>query len=610
MMRLPAARVPALPRLLLPCALLFAAALVAPLAAKPLPDKVAVRGWTILSASEPDALATIAAAPNYAINHLQLSHLIVHDLREIKDDRRRDLVNRLTDAAHGAKIDEVVVWDHALYPLDYYPEKFRTGPGRTLDLDNPEFWAWFKADYRAMLDRVPQVDGLVLTFIETGARAERQFSKKLTTEQQKLAAVVDAVAEVVVTERKLNLYARTFSYTHAEYDAIIGAVKLFANPGTRLMMKETPHDFFLTHPDDRYAGTIARPTLMEFDIAGEFNGQSIIACTWPEYVLRRWRSFAPRPHIIGYTARTDRYGDTRLIGRPEEINLLALKRAAEEPQLTAETIYDDFIAARYGAKGEAAAHVKAAFKSAYEIVTSSLYTLGSVSANHSALDFDPYASNYVLQVSGKWFDPPISYVAHGVNREFHAWRDVVNHLAPPFIKDPQNRRQWEEVPAVRQSGWIQPGEAMNEEFLRYIVTEKDHGIALAEQAAIHIEAARGGLKPEDYQQLFHHFQHTLLTARLQRATAAAYFGFRAWSRGEPQRSPFVNDITRQGLAEIRQVAKLIREYPVKPPVGQWNWTKDADNAERYFNWIVRDGWPARTRDIANPAAGMKFPFSE
>lgn len=583
--------------------LVFVPALVA----KPLAPDVPVRGWTILSDHESDDLATIAAAPRYAINHVQLSHQIVMDLREVKDDKRCAFVNRLTDAAHAAGVSEVVLWDHAFYSLNYYPAEFRRGPGGTIDLDNPKFWEWFKADYRAMLDRVPHADGLVLTFIETGARAERQFSKKLSTDQQKLAAVVDAVADVVIGERHLNLYARTFSYTHAEYANIIGAINLFTHPEIRLMMKETPHDFFLTHPNDRYAGTIARPTIMEFDVAGEFNGQGIVAGTWPEYILRRWRDFAPRPHVIGYTARTDRYGDTHLVGRPEEINLLALRRAVEDRQLTAEQVYDEFLPARYGAA--AAPALKSAFGRAFEIATCTLYTLGSVSANHSSLDYDPYASNYVIQVSGKWLDPPIAYVAHGVNREFHYWRDTIEHLAPPFVKAPENRRQWEEVPEVVNAGWIQPGEAMDEEYLRYIVTEKNHGVALAEASLRDIESARAALQPADYADLVHHFTHTLLTARLQRAAASAYFGFRAWSRGETQRTPFVNDTTRQGLAEIREVAKLMRDYPVKPATGQWNWVKDADNAERYFNWIVRDGWPAKTREIANPAAGMKFPFT-
>jgi hypothetical protein len=576
------------------------------LSAAPLAPGVPVRGWTILSASEPDAMATLAAARAHDVNHLQLSHLLVHDLNEIKDEARCALVNRLIAAGHAAGITEVVLWDHAFYELAYYPAKFRTGPGGTIDLDNPAFWAWFKADYRQMLDRVPQADGLVLTFIETGARAERQHSVKLKTPAEKLAAVVDAVADVVIGERRLNLYARTFSYTHEEYANVIGAVNLFRHPEIRLMMKETPHDFFLTHPNDRYAGTIPRPTLMEFDLAGEFNGQGITAITWPEYILRRWRDFATRPHIIGYTGRTDRYGDTRLVGRAGEINLFALKRAAEEPGITDEQVYDEFITARYGAA--ALPEVKAAFRLAFDIAASSLYTLGNISANHSALNFDPYASNYVLQVSGKWFEPPISFVGHGVNREFHAWRDVINRLAPAFVKAPANARQWAEVPAIVKAGWIQPGEAMDAEYLGYIVTEKNHGVALAEQAVRHIEAARTSLKPADYEQLHHHFQHTLLTARLQRAAASAYFGFRTWSRGGEHRTAEVTATVQRGLAEIKEVAALVRAYPVMPPVGQWNWVKDAGEADRYFNWIVNGAWPAATRGTPNPQAGQKFPF--
>jgi hypothetical protein len=46
------------------------------LGAKPLDAGTPVRGWTILSASERDDRATIAAAPRYGINHLQLSHLV------------------------------------------------------------------------------------------------------------------------------------------------------------------------------------------------------------------------------------------------------------------------------------------------------------------------------------------------------------------------------------------------------------------------------------------------------------------------------------------------------------------------------------------------------
>ena len=112
-----------------------------------LPHQETIRGWTILSESEEDAMAVIAAAPEYNINHLQISHNIVHDLREVRDSQKRALTNRLTRAAHDAGIGEVVVWDHALYDLDYYPQRFRTGPSGTLDLDNPDFWEKLTASY-------------------------------------------------------------------------------------------------------------------------------------------------------------------------------------------------------------------------------------------------------------------------------------------------------------------------------------------------------------------------------------------------------------------------------------------------------------------------------
>jgi hypothetical protein len=587
-------------------ALLLSACSLGPPASGPLGIDEPVRGWIILSDSEPDARAVIEAADRYDVNHLQISHEIVHDLNELRDEEKRGLTNRLTDAAHAAGIREVVVWDHALYGLDYYPRRFRTGPEGTIDLDAPEFWEWLKQDYREMLDLAPAIDGIILTFIETGARAERQHSERLRSPQEKLAAVVNAVADVVIGERRLNLYARTFAYTHEEYDNITRAVELFERPEIRLMMKETPHDFFLTHPNDFFAGRIPRPTIIEFDITGEFNGQGIIANTWPEYVIGRGAELLRRPHVIGYTARTDRYGDTRLIGRPGEIDLYALKRVAEDPGVTPDAVYDEFIGARYGE--EAIPHVKAAFRNASDIVTGSLYTLGTNTANHSALDYDPYASSYARHVTGKWMDPPIARVGHGVNRELHYWKDVIDHLAPPWAKSPEGA-QWDEVPWVVEQGWITPDERMDAEYLALVVTEKEHAVELARASLAHVDSARAALSSEDHAELHHYFARTLLTARLHLAVAKAYFGFRVWARGAPHAIPAVERTVREGLAEIRTVAREIREYPVKPQSGQWTWEEDAEQALTYHEWITT-GWPAETRGFRNPYGGVAFPGAE
>ena len=438
-----------------------------------------IRGWNILSDSFEDDIATISAAKAYNINHLQLSHDLVMDLQELRDPKRQKLVNDLISKAHSAGIKEVVVWDHALYNLKYYPDQFKTGPEGTINLDDPAFREWFREDYRNLMSLVPEADGVVLTFIETGARAENQYSEKLKTSPEKLAAIVDAVAEVVCNELGKQLYIRTFAYTDAEYLNTIGCIGYIKNDKVRLMMKETPHDFFLTHPNNKFAGTIDRPTIMEFDACNEFNGQGVIANTWPEYIIRRWSDLIKRPNVIGYVARTDRYGDTRLVGTPNEILLYALKRYTEDQLLTGDIIRKEFIIEKYGKRS--LRYLKPAFSRAYDIVSSSMYTLGTNIANHSKMDYDPYKSSYGRHVSGKWIDPPVVYVTHNVNREFNYWTEVIEHLSPARFKTPDGPLQTE-APEVIENKWVTPEEKMNETYLKYIIAEKKYGVKQAEKA--------------------------------------------------------------------------------------------------------------------------------
>jgi hypothetical protein len=296
-----------------------------------------------------------------------------------------------------------------------------------------------------------------------------------------------------------------------------------------------------------------------------------------------------------------------VIGHPSEINLLALKRYAEDADVTAETVYDEFIASRYGAN--AVPLVAAAFRNAFDIVTSTLYTLGTNTANHSALDYDPYASSYARSVSGKWIDPPIVFVRHDVDRELHYWKDVVDHLAPPWAKVLKGAAQLEEAPWVIERGWLKAAEQIDATYLEYVAKEKAFGVRLAEASTRSIEEARPLLRDAVYQDLHHYFARTLLTARLHRAVATAYFGFRVYARGEAFRTPPVMASTRDALAEIPGIAKAIREYPLKPPAGQWTWEKDADAGLRYFDAITRTGWPMETHGVRNAYGGMRFPLS-
>lgn len=114
------------------------------------------------------------------------------------------------------------------------------------------------------------------------------------------------------------------------------------------MMKETPHDFFLTHPDNYYIQKMDRPVIVEFDLGNEYSGQGVVANTWPEHVMKRWNSYIHCPNVTGYVARTDRYGNTSIVNTANAIQLYALKRMTEDPKISVDRVYNEFIESEYG----------------------------------------------------------------------------------------------------------------------------------------------------------------------------------------------------------------------------------------------------------------------
>ena len=93
----------------------------------PVKGGCADKGWIILSDNMDNAITTIKAAKGYKINHLQLSHQIIHNLMEVKNESVRNQVRNLTRLAHQEGIGEVLVWIISFYALDYYPAQFKTG---------------------------------------------------------------------------------------------------------------------------------------------------------------------------------------------------------------------------------------------------------------------------------------------------------------------------------------------------------------------------------------------------------------------------------------------------------------------------------------------------
>ena len=319
------------------------------------------RGWNILSSHRENGLKTLDKAAEYGVNHIELSHYqLVHDLKDFRDPKNREITNFFIDEAHKRGIEDVYVWDHAFYGLDYYPDRFKVaakeeqdfahhtkkfegGLQQQLNLDDPEFWQWVYQDYDSLLDLSPNLDGIVLTFIETGSYVIYQHSDKMKTKSEKLAGLVDSLAGYFIDQRGLKLTIRTFIYNQFERDIIINALKQIKRKDLTVMIKMVPHDWFMTYPYQNYVHEIPFPVVIEYDCGMEYAGENIIANTFPHYFADAFRHYAEYDNVIGYCARTDRFEETAAVGTPGELNMYVLSRLAEDLTLSTDDLTEAFI---------------------------------------------------------------------------------------------------------------------------------------------------------------------------------------------------------------------------------------------------------------------------
>lgn len=537
-----------------------------------------VRGINVMSADWSCDTLAIAAAARDGLDHVQLSHRIVHSLCSVRDTATAELVRSLTRFAHERGIAQVCAWDHALYDTDYYPDRFKVPGTGLLDLDNPDFWEWMKQDYREMLALCPEIDGLVLTFVESGSRVEDNFS--VMSVPERLAKVINTVSEVVCGESGKTLWLRTFAYNEEEYGNITACFNLVKWDDERmfLMVKDVPHDFFLYHPDNPYIGRLGHPTLVEFDACGEYNGQSVILNTLPYYFCERWSRYVRMPEVVGYVARTSRCVNDEITGTPAEINLYALRRASEEPGIDADRILDEFITERYGAK--AVKHLKAAFKASRDIIEGTMYPLKLNATHHSDFRLDD-PSTYGRHVSGRWTDSDSVWIGHGVDRQLHWWTDIVNTLSPAGCKRPGGNRE-REIAGVLEKGWLSDTEDMTEEYLDYVMEWQRDCRRGAVRGFRHLKRARRMLEADSYTQLYDLYERSLMCLDLRSAASVCFWGARIWDRGESFRTRSLARKMRRACRSMEKSLALYESYDKPYPAGTWDFKSDASAARSYY----------------------------
>lgn len=224
------------------------------------------------------------------------------------------------------------VWVHELndMPKDIGP----------LTIDNEKLWTALRERYRYVCNELlPEVDYYVLTVVES--------QLWVTGKTDVLVKLVSVINEEC---RKANkkLIFRTFLWYVSEASVIMDALEGLPDD-VIVMSKCVPQDWHLRGVDSPFIGKAGkRDQYIEFDIAGEYNKLTHVACAFTD-VLHRQLKYAEKHNCDGIAVRVDRYGATPW-GQAQEANLWYLGYHSSGKSSDQNKAWHDYAVELFGSK--------------------------------------------------------------------------------------------------------------------------------------------------------------------------------------------------------------------------------------------------------------------
>lgn len=449
--------------------------------------------------------------------------------------RRTDAIRRLAEEAHRHGLD-FLIWDHELgLPdrlVEAYPEV--RGTGFPVCVSQPLIWRLLRSRLAEFFRRLPEVDGLVLTFAETtgvnfledaGCRCD---ACKGTPPEERMRHVALTMREIC-RERGKHLVIRTYNQSPRNAELMRKAL-LDLPDDIVLMTKSNVVDFRGTgYPDDPMLGAFpGRPQTLELTACPEGNGFGFVPALLDGFYREKIGGAAGRG-LAGVAIRIDyhlQYGhDTFYTAGPpatpfdtaNEFNVVAASRLAWDPGADLDALRADWARRRYGT--EAAPAVERALRRTAAITQGIFFVKGFSLLTHldmvprlATIDFE-LKNSYLLQ----FFPDDAGY------------RETARLLDAP-----------------------------TEEAIAGIVGEKERAIEAARQSRQEIEAARPALPAAEYDDLRRGFRRTENAARLWRHIAAVYFRLQRLKAGEtrtPDDMPRLDEALGALLAECYRMER-------------------------------------------------------
>ncbi len=539
-----------------------------------------LNGAIVYSDDSVSLIRIIQSAQDFSVQHLVLSGELINRLSDLRDSVCSANIQRWIGMAKQRGINAVSLSHDLLSPDDDYPASVKLNDS-LIAFSQKEFWTWLRNEYSDLLKHCNSADGFVVNMFNARNPLLLQYSVN------NIAMLVDSVTTYLSAGLTKKVILRLNYSSPDERQMALKVLRSVSVSQLIVIEREVPGKSFLTFPVSEIASKIPFPVLIEFDCIHTNSGQGVLASIFPSVMLKRLRYYQTLSNVIGYMAMVDRPGSSGIIGTPASLNLYTLKAGWDDREAGVDKILDQYITTYYGLN--AIPHLKPVFKSAVEIIQSSLYTLGIPSCVNSSFDFE-YEPNYSVNIPGRWMDVPVVVIRHGVNKEFNYWSDVIQHLAPARYKM-DNALMAKEVALVKRKRWVDSTSQINIEYLNYIVKEKNYAVQLSEEAMNKIVGAKQIIADSvAFATLYQMFYRTYLTTKLYRSAAKAYFGYRIYFSNETFRNPGLKATIAEGLTELRDVLAIMRIYPYKGIAGEYNWANDIVTGSEYYKKITRTGW--------------------
>ena len=283
--------------------------------------------------------------------------------------RRTEEIRRLAREAHRHGLD-FLLWDHEIvFPdnmLQAYPEM--RGVNYPYCFSNPLVFRFIDAKIDEFFRRLPEVDGIDLTFAEThgynlleqgGCQCDK--CRRIPAEE-KVRRVILAVYKACRRNGK-RLEVRSYNQLPANAAVMLAALRGLPKD-IRIVTKNTVVDFRGTdYPDNPMLGAFpGQPELIELTACPEGNGYGYIPALLGNFYKDKIARLAVERKLAGVAIRVDyhlQYGHATFFtsGPPvltfdtaNEFNIVAASRLAWDPAVNAGDLFSQWTRRKYGDK--------------------------------------------------------------------------------------------------------------------------------------------------------------------------------------------------------------------------------------------------------------------